>query len=126
MHLYRLAVLSGTAFALGSILLPFLSLPVTGPVDGLSSDAWPALLPLAPLVILILDGRSEDGLEAGAAIAAALFVSASMLFGAVKLGDAILAGRSVPEASLGPGGLVLLAALLSAAGGVVAGVFVRR
>jgi hypothetical protein len=125
-HPYRLAILSGTAFAVGSMLLPFVSLPVTGPVDGLSADAWPALLPLVPLVILILDGRWDGGLDAGAAITASLLVSASLLFGFVKLGDAVVAARSATEASLGPGGWVLVASLLIAAAGVATGVFLRR
>lgn len=108
------------------MLLPFVSLPVTGPVDGLSADAWPALLPLIPLAILVLDGRRDDGLDATAAITASILVSAALLFGLVKLGDAIVAGRSSAAASLGPGGWVLVTSLLVVTAGVVAGSLFRR
>jgi hypothetical protein len=108
------------------MLLPFVSLPILGPVDGLSADAWPALLPLIPLTVLVLDNRSENGFDAIPAIAAVVLIAISLVFAAVKLADALVAARSVAGATLGPGPWVLLGAVVVAAGGALSGVVLRR
>jgi hypothetical protein len=56
MHPFRLVVIGGTGFGVLAMLLPFASFPVVGAVDGISADAWPALLPLMIVVVISLTG----------------------------------------------------------------------
>lgn len=77
MHPFRLVVLGGTGFAVLSMLLPFASFPVVGTVDGVSADAWPALLPLVLVAITALTGRWDLGLGPVAGITAVTGAAAS-------------------------------------------------
>jgi len=125
MHPYRLTVLTGVGFATLAMLLPFLSLPVAGSVDGLSADAWPALVPLLPVALLVIDQRSEHGLAGLTAAIGAGLAGTAMIFATVKLADAIVAARS-PGATLGAGVWVLTASVAAVLVGLAYGVFVRR
>ncbi len=123
MHPFRPIVLAGVGFAAVSMLLPFASFMVIGPVDGLSADAWPALLPLAVVAILALTGRWDLSLGAGPGLAAVALGGVSLVFSLVKMADAIVAVRGSPGATLGPGSLVLTTAVALATGGAAFGAF---
>jgi hypothetical protein len=125
MHPFRLIVIGGTGFGVLAMLLPFASFPVVGAVDGISADAWPTLLPLMVVLIISLTGRWNEGLGAVAGVAAVLAAGSSLLFSVVKVTDAVTAVRDTAGASLGPGPLVLLAAVVVVLGGAAAGALSR-
>ena len=125
MHPSRPIVLAGVGFATLSMPLPFASFPIIGSVDGLSADAWPALLPLIPVLLLSLTGRWDHGLEPVAGIAAVALCGLSLVFSLGKVADSILAVRDTIGATLGVGAWVLTAAVTVATGGAAFGSFSR-
>lgn len=125
MHPFRPIVLAGVGFALLSMLLPFASFPVIGSIDGLSADAWPALLPLIPVVLLSLTGRWEHALGPTPGIAAVALCGLSLVFSLVKVADSIVSVRDTADATLGTGAWVLTAAVMVATSGAAFGSFSR-
>jgi hypothetical protein len=125
MHPFRVTVLGGTAFAVLAMLLPFASFPVVGAVDGISADAWPALLPLILLTILTLGARWDLGFSGGMAVLAVTAATTSLVFSVVKMTDAIVAVRSTAGATFGPGSVVLLIAVGVATAGASVGALAR-
>lgn len=125
MHPFRLVVLGGTGFAVLAMLLPFASFPVVGSVDGVTADAWPALIPLLVAAVIALTGRSSQGFGAVAGVTTVTAGALALLFSLVKMTDAILAVRDTAGASLGPGGWVLSAAALVVTAGATIGALVR-
>ncbi len=125
MHPFRLIVLGGTAFAVFAMLLPFASFPVVGTIDGISADAWPALLPLIGLAVLALTGRSNHPLEPAPGVAAVIGSGASLVFSLAKVADAVVAVRDTAGAAIGPGSFVLAAAVAVVTGGAVMGALAR-
>lgn len=117
MHPWRIVTLVGAAFAVLSLPFPFATLPTLGAIDGIDAAAWPALLPLAPLVLAAVIGDRRRGLRSLGVIAALLAAAAAVLYAALKLTDAVLAVRSASGASLGSGGFVLLGGALLCLGG---------
>jgi len=124
-HPFRPIVLAGVGFALLSMLLPFASFPVIGSIDGLSADAWPALLPLIPVVLLSLTGRWEHALGPTPGIAAVALCGLSLVFSLVKVADSIVSVRDTADATLGTGAWVLTAAVMVATSGAAFGSFSR-
>ena len=125
MHPFRPIVLAGVGFALLSMLLPFASFPVIGSIDGLSADAWPALLPLIPVVLLSLTGRWEHALGPTPGIAAVALCGLSLVFSLVKVADSIVSVRDTADATLGTGAWVLAAAVMVTTSGAAFGSFSR-
>lgn len=125
MHPFRLVVLGGTGFGVISMLLPFASFPVVGPVDGISADAWPALLPLIVVVVISLTGRWDGGLGGAAGVVAVLASGTALVFSVVKVADALVAVRDTAGGSMGPGGYVLLAAVLVTTAAAAVGALIR-
>lgn len=109
MHASRPVVISGFGFAAIALALPFVTFPVIGAVGGLSADAWPALLPLAPAVATALLGDWARGSRPAIGAVSLLFACGGLVFSVVKLADAILAARHVAGASVGAGAPVLVA-----------------
>ena len=104
-----------------SMLLPFASFPVIGSVDGLSADAWPALLPLIPVVMIVLNGRWDLNLKPVPGIAAVALCGLSLVFSLVKVADAVVAVRATTGATLGAGPWVSVAAVMVATTGAAFG-----
>ncbi len=125
MHPFRPIILAGVGFAVVSMLLPFASFPIVGSIDGLSADAWPALLPLVVLLLITLTSRWDLGFDPLAGIAAVGMGAASLIFSLVKVTDAIVAVRDTADATLGPGAWVLTAAAVVATAGAVYGVMTQ-
>ena len=119
MHPWRPVAIVGTAFAAVSLLFPFVSFPVLGVVDGISADAWPALIPLLPVAIVAATGDWSVGPPPWVAVVLVLMACAAVLFAVVKAVDAALATQTVGEASVGAGPIVLVAGTLIALGGCV-------
>jgi len=124
-HPFRPIVLAGMGFAMLSMLLPFASFPVVGSVDGISADAWPALLPFIPLLVLVLTGRWNVSFAARPGIAAVALCGLSLAFSLVKLLDAVVSVRETAGATLGAGAWSLIAAVSVATGGAAFGAFSR-
>jgi len=124
-HPFRPIVLAGVGFALLSMLLPFASFPVIGSIDGLSADAWPALLPLITVVLLALTGRWEHALGPTPGIAAVALCGLSLVFSLVKVADSIVSVRDTADATLGTGAWVLTAAVMVTTSGAAFGSFSR-
>ena len=108
-----------------SMLLPFASFPIVGSIDGLTADAWPALLPLVVLLLITLTSRWDLGFDPLPGIAAVGMGAASLIFSLIKVTDAIVAVRDTTEATLGPGAWVLTAAAVVATAGAVYGVMTQ-
>ena len=125
MHLSRIVIIGGTGFGVLAMLLPFASFPIVGSVDGISADAWPALLPLMVVALLAVTGRWREGLGPVAGIISVIAAAAALVFAVVKLTDAVLAVRSAAGANLGPGALVLLVSVLVVLGGAAAAALTR-
>lgn len=102
------------------MLFPFATLPVLGILNGIDAAAWPALIPLLPVVLAALIGDWDRGLRPSAAIAVIVAACLSVVFAAVKLADAILAVRNASGGSVGAGGFVLVLGTLIALGGSTA------
>lgn len=111
MHVFRPVVLVGAGFAALALVLPFVTLPVVGAVDGISGDAWPALIPIAPVMLDAALGDWSRGNSRSAAAVAIVLSCGGLLFAVRKLVDALDAVRGVEDGSLGPGAPVLVAAL---------------
>lgn len=111
MHAFRPVVLVGAVFVALALVLPFVTLPVAGAVDGISGDAWPALIPIAPVVLNAALGDWSRGNSRLAATAAIVLSCSGLLFAVRKLVDALDAVRGLDEGTLGPGAPVLVAAL---------------
>ena len=107
------------------MLLPFASFPIVGSIDGLSADAWPALLPLVVLLLITLTSRWDLGFDPLPGIAAVGMGAASLIFSLVKVTDAVVAVRDTTGATLGPGVWVLTAAAVIATAGTVYGVMTQ-
>ncbi len=125
MHPSRPIVLAGVGFTMLSMLLPFASFPVIGSVNGLSADAWPALLPLIPVVVLVINGRWDLSLEPGPGIVAVALCGLSLVFSLVKAADAVVAVRDTAGATLGAGAWMSVAAIAVATSGAAFGSFER-
>lgn len=120
MHPWRPIAIVGSAFAAVSLLFPFATLPVLGVLDGLEADAWPALIPLLPVVLVALIGDWGRGLRPGPAVGVIAAACLAVLFATAKLADAVLAVRAATGASMGAGAFVLLGGTLIALGGTAA------
>lgn len=125
MRLFRPVVLAGVSFAVISILLPFASFPVVGSVDGLSADAWPALLPLIPLSLIAIIGRWDLGFDPIAGLTAVVLSALSLAFSLVKIADAVVSVRETSGATLGPGAWVLAISVGMATAGAAYGALTR-
>jgi len=125
MHPFRLVVIGGTGFGVLAMLLPFASFPVVGAVDGISADAWPALLPLMIVVVLSLTGRWDEGFGGTTGTIAVLASAAALVFSVVKLTDAVIAVRETAGAAVGPGGYVLIASVTVVTVGAAIGALSR-
>ncbi len=110
MHVSRPVLLAGVGFAVIAMLLPFASFPIVGSVDGISADAWPALIPLVPMAVIAMSGDWSHGLDSGPGITTVVLGGTSLVFALVKVADAVVAARDTQGATLGPGSLVLAAA----------------
>ena len=76
------------------MLFPFVTLPVLGILNGVGAEAWPALIPLLPVVLVAAIGDWNRALGPTAALTAIVTVCLGVVFAVVKLADAILAVRS--------------------------------
>lgn len=126
MRPFRLVAIGSTGFAVVAMLLPFASFPASGAVDGITADAWPALIPLLAVTIVLMATGWEDDLEAGAASIVVVCAGAALVFSVVKVTDSALAARAAAGASMGPGSIVLAVASAVATGAVAAGVLAAR
>jgi len=117
MHASRPVVLAGTVFAVLALFLPFARFPVVGSVDGLGSDAWPALLPLVPAVVIALLGDWTQGSRPFTGTVALVLACGGLLFAVVKFADALLSVRDVVGASFGTGAPVLMVAVAAVVAG---------
>lgn len=117
MHPWRIVALVGAGFTVLSLPFPFVTLPALGAIDGIEAAAWPALLPLAPLVLAAVLGDRRRGLRLFGVMAALLAAAGAVLYAALKLTDAVLAVRAASGGSLGSGGFVLLGGALVCLGG---------
>ncbi len=121
-HVWRWMTLVGSGFAALALLLPFASFPVLGSIDGIGATAWPALLPLAAVGVVAVNGSRHQGLGTIGVIAVVVATAAAVLYAAVKLVDAVLAVRATSGATLGSGGFVLLGGTLFTLVGAAAAV----
>ncbi len=121
MHPWRLITLVGAGFAALSMVFPFATLPVLGIIAGIEADAWPALLPLIPVVATAAVGDWDRRLRPPAALGLILCSCLAVLFAVFKLSDALVSVADTAGASLGAGAFVLLGGtLIALAGSAVA------
>lgn len=118
MHPGRLVVAAGIVLSGLAVLLPFATFPVIGTVDGVDADAWPVLLPLAPVLLFSLAGDRTLGHRARSGIPSLIAACVAAVFASAKLADAIGAVRNAGEgAALGAGPWVMLAGTVIALAG---------
>ena len=115
MHYSRLLSITGVALTGGSLLLPFVTFPSQGDVNGIDGDAWPILILLGPVLLLAVLGDRREGLRTPAAIISILLSCAAVIFAVAKLIDA---ARAAVEAggSVGLGSWAILIAAVVTVG----------
>jgi hypothetical protein len=113
-------VLAGSGLAGAALFLTQVRFPVVGSVNGIDGDAWPVLIPLAPLLLLTLFGDRVEGYRPAAGLLGILFACAAVVFAAIKTADAVLAARSA-GGSVGAGPWLVLAATAVVVVGTVLG-----
>ncbi len=120
MHPGRLVVTAGVVVAGLAVLFPFVDLPVIGTVDGVDGDAWPALIPLAAVLLPALLGDRSLGHRARSGVPSLVACCTAAVFASAKLADSVGAVRDAGEgASLGAGPWVMLVGTLVAIVGEV-------
>lgn len=123
MHRSRRLAALGVMVAGASLALPFATLP-DGTATGIDADAWPAMLLLAPVMLMAVAGDRGDAPPAAAVVAAAVLSAGAVGFAMIKLTDAWTAAADT-AGSVGPGGWVLAAGTAVALLGCLLG-FGRR
>ena len=105
-------MLLGTALGALSLPLPFLNSSLTGSVNGIEGDAWPAVVALLPLALASVSGDRRESFGSVGTLLAALAAAAATLFSVSKLVDGLRAVDSLQaigqEASIGIGAWLLL------------------
>lgn len=109
MHRSRLVTLAGVVVAGLALLLPQVSFPSAGIVDGFRGAAWPVLIPLAPLVLFALLGDRVEGYRLPVAVLAVLLACTAVVFAVAKAVDAATAAGAVDGAAVRAGPWVVLA-----------------
>lgn len=117
MHPHRPIVLSGAIFGVLALFLPFVRLPVVGPIDGIGGYGWPALVVAAPVVLLAAVGDWSRGHAPFVGITTTVLGCSATVFAAVKLADAIDSVRGLEGGALGPGAPLLVGSMALVAAG---------
>jgi hypothetical protein len=123
-HASRLIIVAGTGVGAVSLLLPFLSAPLLGSINGAGAAAGAAVVVLlVPAAVAVLGDRHE-GFGLVAALVAAACAAAATIFAAAKVVDALAAARDVRDAgvtaTVGAGPWTLLAGCAIVLVGIIA------
>ncbi len=125
MHRARIVILAGVVTAGLALFLAQATFPVLGPVDGFAGDAWPVMLPLAPVAVLALMGDRAEGHRPVTGSVGLVLSCSALAFAVAKVIDALQAARLVEGAAVGAGPWVVAAgAALAVLGSLLA--FSRR
>jgi len=124
-HRSRIVVLIGILITGVAVLLPFTRSPAAGTVNGIDGAAWPALLPLAIVLLIAVVGDRVEGNRLIPGIISTIFSCLAVVFTVVKINDGLLSVRGTEEASMGIGPWVLLAGTVIVVAGSLLG-FTRR
>lgn len=126
MHPWRILSVVGLGVAGFSLFITFATFPFVGGVDGIEADAWPALILLLPTAAVAALGDSSEGVAAGLGLPLLLGACAATVFAMVKTADALIATRSITEASMGLGAIGLVVGCLTVVGALALGTVSRR
>lgn len=123
MHVSRIVILAGTVLGAVALLLPLVSTPLTGSINGIDGFAWPALVLIGIPAVLALGGDRREGFWTPVALFSILLASTAALFAVAKSIDAVGAAQEarslVGEGSVGAGTWLLLTATIAALTGSV-------
>ncbi len=124
MHPSRIVIVAGTGIGAVSLLLPFLTAPLLGTINGAGAAAGAAVvLLLVPAAVALLGDRRE-GFGLPTALITAGCAAAATIFAAAKVVDALAAARDVRAAGVaaqvGPGPWTLLAGCAVVVAGIIA------
>lgn len=120
MHRSRALAVVGALTAGAGLLLPFVTLPPLGGIDGIAADAWPSAALAGAAALLLLTGDRGDTPARPVAVAASLAGGAAVGFAVVKVLDAWWAAADVPG-SVGSGAWVVAAGTAAAFAGCLLG-----
>ncbi len=99
MHRSRIVLVGAALVALAAMPLPHLQADLTGSVNGVTGDAWPAAVALVLLALLALVGDRAEGFGPGRVLVGLMLAGFAVVFTAVKAADASqaadLAGGSI-------------------------------
>jgi hypothetical protein len=115
----RTVIIAGVALAGAALALPFVRFPTVGSVNGFQGDAWPVLLPLAPVLLLAVVGETRRSIRTATHLGAILLSCLALVFAVAKLADAVEASRMIEDASTGAGSWALPGAVVIALTGCV-------
>ncbi|MCJ7726931.1 MAG: hypothetical protein MUP76_11170 [Acidimicrobiia bacterium] len=124
MHRSRTLAGLGVLVAGASLALPFATLGEDGSIGGIEADAWPVMLFLGPMLLLLLFGDRGDAPARAIAWIATGLAAAGLAFAVVKAVDAHLAAADA-SGTVGAGPWVLVAGAATALVGIAIG-FSRR
>jgi hypothetical protein len=123
MHTSRVVILAGTLLGAAALLMPFVSSPMTGSVNGIEGYAWPAVALAAVPALMALVGDRREGFLTPFALLAIVITAGAALFSVAKAIDAADAAQTartlLGEGSVGTGTWVLLVAMLTVLTGSV-------
>lgn len=119
-HPHRIVIAAGTLLALGSMSLPYVT--ASGTRRGaLALDALPALLLLAPIIVMIMIPDHSRAIPRISGLASAGLTAFAIPYAVVKVLDAFVLAESL-EGSVGAGPWLLLVGCVTVAGGVALGI----
>lgn len=118
MHPSRIVILTGTALGAVALVLPFVSSPLIGTINGIDGYAWPAVALAALPALLALLGDKREGFWTPLALLAIVATAGAALFSVAKAIDAADAAQTARtlagEGAVGVGAWVLLVAMVTA------------
>jgi Na+/melibiose symporter-like transporter len=123
-HASRLVIVAGTGIGAISLLLPFLTAPLLGTVDGAGAAAGVAVVLLLVPAAAALFGDRHEGFGLVAAVVTGVCAATATIFAAAKVVDALAAARDVRDAGVtaqvGAGPWTLLAGCAIVLVGIIA------
>ena len=123
MHPSRVVILSSAFVGAVALLMPFVSSPMTGSINGIDGYAWPAVALAAVPAVFALIGDRREGFWTPLALLAIVITSGAALFTVAKAIDAADAAQTartlIGEGSIGAGTWILVVAMIGSLFGSV-------
>lgn len=112
MHYARLLSILGAALTGASLLLPWVTFPAQGAINGVRGDAWPVMILLGPVMLVAVVGDRREGHRLPWGVVVITLACAAVVFSVAKLADASRAAGTA-GGSVGAGAWVMVVTALA-------------